>query len=262
MYPVSCLKSFPNLAGIYKFVNKINGKIYIGEGKSLKRRVVRYFHEKKEPRPIIRAFNKYGFDNFEYYVVESFPLGTPKSVLLDREEFWIKFYQTLNPKIGYNVCPRGTDATGRICNEVTKSKLRQKHLGKKHSDATKKAMSDSHKGEKHWQYGKSGEETSFWGKKLSPEHKKALMDSQVGIPKYYNRRKIHQINPKTKEILSTWDSLGEAAVGIYGDKATQQFISRVLCRRRNKYKGSGWIYAETPKVTTKREAENKFNSQL
>lgn len=261
MYSIPSVYDFPNFSGVYKFVNKINGKIYIGESKNFKRRMC-YYRNSKERRPIMDAFKKYGFEGFDFFIIESFPLGTPKSVLWDREEFWIKIYNSTNNKVGYNIVHRGTDRTGVPCSEETKRKIGVANTGKSPSSETRKRMSDSHKGEKHWQYGKSGPETSFWGKKLSPEHQKALMDSQLGIPKYYNRRKIHQINPKTKEILSTWDSLGEAAVGIYGDKATQQFISRVLCGRRNKYKGFGWIYAETPKITTKREAENKFNSQL
>ena len=258
MYSIPSIVSFPKLAGIYKFVNRANGKIYIGEAKNLKRRMNYYNCQIDEPRPITRAFKKYGFDAFDYYVMESFPIGTPKRILLDREEFWINFYQTLDQKIGYNICPRGTDGTGRICKESTKLKISKGNTGKKRSEDVKTKLSKMRKGERHWQYGKSGPETSFWGKKLSDSHKKALLDANVGIPKFYNRRKIHQVNPKTGEIIATWDSVREAAMSVFGIRDAEKRISRVLIGCRKKYKGFSWIYAETPKTITKREATQKF----
>lgn len=262
MYSVASIRSFPKLAGIYKFVNKRNGKIYIGESKNMKGRMNHYTSHTQESRPMIKAFKKYGFDGFDYYVVESFPLGTPKKILLDREEFWISFYRSLNNKIGYNMCPRGTDGTGRVHSKSTRLKIRQFRLGRKHSPETRKRLSETHKGEKHWQYGKSGPETSFWGKKLSDSHKKALLDANVGIPKPYRNRKIHQINLKTGETVKTWGSLREAAIGFFQDQKCELYISRVVRGARKKYKGFGWVYAETPKVMTKKEAAEKFNSQL
>lgn len=51
-------------------------------------------------------------------------------------------------------------------------------------------------------------------------------------------------------------------MSVFGIQDAEKRISRVLIGHRKKYKGFGWIYAETPKVMTKKEAAEKFNSQL
>lgn len=254
---IESISNFPKMPGIYRFRNKLNGKIYIGEAINLKRRMS-YYRSLNEKRPIIYAFEKYGFSQFEYSILELFPNGTPKSVLLDREEFWIRFYKATEQRRGYNVTHRGTCRINVKCSEQTKRKIGDANKGRKASIETREKLSEMRKGKKHWQYGKSGPETSFWGKKLSDSHKKALLDANVGVPKFYNRRKIHQTNPKTGEIIKTWDSLREAAIGFFKNQKCESLISRVVRGERKKYKGFGWIYAETPKTMTKREASEKF----
>lgn len=83
---------------IYKHVNKINGKIYIGQTKyDINKRVgndpVRaYSNSKKFSNDIIR----YGWDNFE-----SFILSEVDDDLLDKEElYWINYYNSIEN--GYN----------------------------------------------------------------------------------------------------------------------------------------------------------------
>lgn len=235
MQSIPSIKSFPELAGIYKFTNKINGKVYIGEAKNLKKRMG-YYPLLREKRPIIYAFKKYGFSNFEYSIIESFPSSVSKSILLDREEFWIRIYGSVNKNTGYNVVHRGTNRSGVICSKETLERMRIARTGMKHSDATKKKMSEDRRGNKHWQYGKSGEGTSFWGKKLSERHKKAFTDA--------TRKKVHQIDLITGEIIATWDSLMDAALNVYGNASSQKHLSRALRKGLKKHKGYGWAYVE------------------
>jgi GIY-YIG catalytic domain len=54
-------------SGIYKFTNKINGKIYVGSAEDLRIRFKRYFNRnylKTNNRLISRALLKHGYSNF------------------------------------------------------------------------------------------------------------------------------------------------------------------------------------------------------
>lgn len=235
MIKVNSINEYPKMAGIYKFTNKTNGKIYIGESMNLKERMG-YYPLLREKRPIIYAFRKYGFSNFEYSIIESFPCGVSKSILLDREEFWIRIYGSVDKNVGYNVAHRGTDRTGVKCSKETLEKMRIARTGMKHSDATRKKMSEDRRGSKHWQYGKRGAETSFGGRKLSEHHKKVFTDA--------TRKKVHQIDLITGQIIATWNSLMDAAINVYKNKNSQKHLSRALRKGLKKHKGYAWAYCE------------------
>jgi group I intron endonuclease len=82
---------------IYKATNLINGKIYVGQTtKSLKVRIKSHYDSHKTPKIIFhKALKKYGFENFEWCVIDS---ANSQNELDIKEKFWIEFYQTY---IGY-----------------------------------------------------------------------------------------------------------------------------------------------------------------
>ena len=96
------------MTGIYCYYNKINGKRYIGQAIDLERRkkdhYTRAFNDfpsNTEYNSIIhKAFRKYGYDSFEYSVLEECIVEE----LNDRETWWIEFYDSYNQ--GYN-CDKG-----------------------------------------------------------------------------------------------------------------------------------------------------------
>ena len=59
---------------IYKITNIVNNKVYIGQTtKTLEERKQNYLNEykwNKNPRVIIRAMRKYGFNNFKFEILE------------------------------------------------------------------------------------------------------------------------------------------------------------------------------------------------
>ena len=59
---------------IYKITNNINDRVYIGQTtKTLKERKNNYYNEykwNKNPRVIIQAMRKYGFNNFSFEIIE------------------------------------------------------------------------------------------------------------------------------------------------------------------------------------------------
>lgn len=85
--------------GIYKIENLITHHVYIGQSRNIEIRWRRHkddIHSGKKDYPLYRAINKYGIDNFSFEVIEE----CPKENLDEREQFWIKYYNSY--KDGYN----------------------------------------------------------------------------------------------------------------------------------------------------------------
>ena len=84
---------------IYKIINDINNKIYIGKTyRTIEQRFAEhcreYKKEKNKNRPLYRAMNKYGIEHFHVSLVEE------TNNLEEREKYWIEYYQSF--KYGYN----------------------------------------------------------------------------------------------------------------------------------------------------------------
>lgn len=95
----------PNVPGIYKITNTINGKSYIGQSLYLKKRIRRHLSYKshKDNLALYKAFNKYGIDKFTIEILETIDTENCNNIKseLDRLEiFYIKKYDSYNS--GYN----------------------------------------------------------------------------------------------------------------------------------------------------------------
>lgn len=92
------LNGLKNKSGIYMFINKINGKKYIGSSVDLRRRLLSYLNVKylkREDSMIInKALLKHKYNNFEFMILEF----CNKSQVLNKELFYFKIY---NPE--YNI---------------------------------------------------------------------------------------------------------------------------------------------------------------
>lgn len=93
---------------IYKITNKVNGKIYIGQvyNKSVQDRFERHIREANPKHHIVldRAIYKYGKENF---VCEQIDSANSLEELNQKEKYWIKFYNSTNKNIGYNLTDGG-----------------------------------------------------------------------------------------------------------------------------------------------------------
>lgn len=104
------------MKAIYKYENKINHKIYIGQTNNPKRRYNEHLYgQSKNVSLLERAIQKYGIENFSYEIIEW--TENPE----EREDYWINFYNCYKP-YGYNICKGG----GFLPNQK----------GEKHSQAT------------------------------------------------------------------------------------------------------------------------------
>lgn len=102
------------MAYIYKITNELNSKSYIGKTEKIHPLDRFYEHikdsksEYKGNRPLYRAFNKYGVENFSFEVIETVLSEESSS----REIYWIATYQTYG-SAGYNAT-KGGDGTAYL----------------------------------------------------------------------------------------------------------------------------------------------------
>lgn len=93
--------------GIYKIINVINNKFYVGSAVDLKRRKTRHFSElrtgKHNNRHLQAAWGEYGEQAFVFVVVEELPADAD---LLAAENIWLK--EHVGKEYCYNL---GVDAT-------------------------------------------------------------------------------------------------------------------------------------------------------
>lgn len=93
------------MIGIYKIVNLVNGKIYVGQSINIQKRWYQHKsdYNKEGGCPILyAAIRKYGIENFSFEVIEECSL----ELLDEREKYWISQMNTLNPN-GYNIALGG-----------------------------------------------------------------------------------------------------------------------------------------------------------
>ena len=93
---------------IYKIINDINGKIYIGKTqfsieKRWKEHCRDYQKDKNKKRPLYAAMRKYGVKHFHISLIEE--TDNPE----EREKYWIEYYGSF--KNGYNATIGGDGRT-------------------------------------------------------------------------------------------------------------------------------------------------------
>ena len=110
---------------IYKILNTINNKIYIGIttlDDVIKNRYsgsIANTHNKH----LKRAINKYGIENFEVSTIDR---AYSQVELESKEKDYIGLYNSTNKQFGYNVCIGGEGVHGYIASEDTKQILSKK----------------------------------------------------------------------------------------------------------------------------------------
>ena len=165
--------------GIYKIINVVNNKFYVGSAVDFKRRKTRHFSElrtgKHNNAKLQAAWRKYGEQAFVFVVVEELPDGAD---LLAAENVWLK--EHVGKEYCYNI---GVDATapmlgvsgeasptwgrkrtpeelaaqnwaGKKHTADSKARIRQHLLGKPKSAEVRAKISATLSGEGNFWYGK------------------------------------------------------------------------------------------------------------
>lgn len=91
---------------IYKIINNINNKIYIGQTKNYKERFAAHkrkaFESYESSKILYQAFRKYGIENFSFEIIEYVENYN------EREKYWIQKLNTISPN-GYNMTIGGEE---------------------------------------------------------------------------------------------------------------------------------------------------------
>jgi group I intron endonuclease len=172
---------------IYKATNKIDGKCYIGQTiNSLNdRKITHKCHGKKDNNYFHNALKKYGFDNFEWKIIEE---CSSKEEMDEMEFHYIKQYDSYKKKNGYNITMGGEGTQlfgkangmyGKKHSEESIEKMRKIKKGKKHTKESKQKISNATKGKNNPMYGTSrcGKDNPMYGKKHSEETKRKISES-------------------------------------------------------------------------------------
>lgn len=206
---------------VYKIINKVNNKIYIGITKyqNPKMRFYKHLAEYKtssnySKRPLYEAMKKYGVSNFEFHIIEKIK----NSELSKREIYWINYYKSyigFDNSNGYNATLGGDKGHNLI--------------SKQESDRIIKLYLD-------------GCSQNYISKKTHHSLttiQKCLKKEKI-IPRKLQKKKIVQLD-KQKNIIRTFDSILEANRYFNKDKHNTK-INEVCKGKRKTAYGFYWKY--------------------
>lgn len=210
---------------MYLYTNTVNGKVYVGQTVRPARRIsehrrcvgVTYFH---------KAIKKYGFDKFDYNILceaEDADIQRVREFLNMLEKHYVSFYNSNDPKKGYNMTEGGDGVrmrghipwnkgkhTGPLSEEHIKkmSGENNHNFGKSPSVETRRKLSEKNKGKKmspearqKMSAAKKGKPSNNKGKSFSEEFKKKLSEAHSSY-----KKKVHCI-----DLGLTFESVHEAS---------------------------------------------------
>lgn len=138
------LKNNNNKSGVYRWINLVNGKSYVGSSVNLGYRLkqyysVSYLNRKKSASSISRALVKYGHSNFKLEILEY--CEADRLIILEREQYYIDL---LKPE--YNILKIAGSPLGYKHTEESLAKMRNRKLSKEHLYIVlTRILSDDHK---------------------------------------------------------------------------------------------------------------------
>lgn len=208
---------------IYKIVNNLNNKCYIGQtNRSYNDRWAEHKRDRfKEPYcqwPLYRMINKIGLQNISFVLLEE------TDNLDDREKYWIQFYNS--QKDGYNIQIGGSNGVKYNYQEI----LDYWHNDGEHNFTKTANHFNAHKSTITRIIKELGYERRTWEQINSVNH-----DSI--------KRAINQIDLSNGKVLNTFNSISDAAKAI-GDPNAKNSISGVCLGKRPSLCGYGWQYVE------------------
>ena len=226
-------------SGIYALYNIENGKIYVGSSINIYTRIRRHFSDLKNNkhynRYLIRAYNKY--ENKIVPVV--LEIVDDRSKLIEREQYWIDYFESYKNENGYNICIIADRLTGTKRTEEEKKRIGIISKGRKHTEETKKKMSKSRKGIQYSEETLKRMSESHIGNKLSEKSKEKLRNINIITVYQYSLDGI---------FIKEWKSSSEAA---RVDGFDSSAILKCCKDKLHKHKGFIWKHEYFDKLELK-----------
>lgn len=126
-----------NVWGIYKILNTVNGKFYIGSSTNLRKRLYEHYRELTlgihTNKHLQAAWIKYGKEGFKFQILETIKdtSNFTNEDLRQLETDYIRKTQCYIDSIGYNFIPGGIGTFGLPCSEEKRQKISEANKGKK-----------------------------------------------------------------------------------------------------------------------------------
>ena len=210
------LKENAGKSGVYRWVNQVNGKSYIGSAVNLSIRLRNYFNINYlllHNMRIYKALLKYGHSKFDLEILEY----CEPTQCIEREQYFMDLFHP-----HYNIL----NTAGSL-------------LGFKHSDQSRANISKSLTGEKNPMYGKIGEMNHMFGREISEQTLAKLFKSLTGEknPRYGKKKPEGSGSPSIKVkvldiltgISTIYCSISEATKAL---KCPSSSISVYFLRKR------------------------------
>ena len=189
---------------LYRIVNRLNHKVYIGQTVDEKRRWNAHKSFAKNPEQtgqyIHRSMAKYGIENFIYEVIATCRTQEDAD---ETEAQLIKQYDSRNKKYGYNRSPGGD-----LCWNRGLPKEEQPMYGKRQSEYQKQRTSESHKGKlnSHSLEWSAKVSAALSGKKKNEKWKEKIAKAQT---KFSDAQEVQIVNAyetgsTAKELSEQW----------------------------------------------------------
>lgn len=183
-------------SGIYKIINIINKKFYIGSSKNIEERCKEHFnHLKNNLHHSVKFqndYNIYGRDAFIREVIEEIPYedGVNREKMYKREQYWIDKLDAKNK--GYNI------ADSKFGDTLTHHPLRE-NIIERITNTVHKNISEMTPEERKEKWGQNGALNGMYGRHRTDEERKHLSEVNKGKPSP-NRGK--HLSEETKKKLS------------------------------------------------------------
>lgn len=219
---------------IYRFKNKVNGKVYIGQtSTSLHNRVVQHMtnsrpNTKAHKAYFQKALNKYGIQNFDLDIIE---ICANKEELDERERYWIAYYNSTNKQFGYNIDSGGSKGKKtKGLSPEHKQALLMANLGKPRSESTKQKLREIHK--QKWQ-------DPVFKQKHIKNFEKLMGWNKVSVYQY-------DLNG---QFVKRWNSIADVTTVLYGSKRKGSLKRNIINNNKKNKLGfmkNGSIWSFTP----------------
>lgn len=171
---------------VYKHTNKVNGKVYIGQ--TCEKPEKRWKNGKAYTGSVhfYAAIQKYGWDNFEHEVLFT-NLTWEEANQIEIE--LIKYYDSTDPKKGYNIRSGGSNGT---FSKESRERMSEAHKGKRIPEEIRKKMSESHIGYKHTEEARQNMSKAQKGRIVTEEHKRKIREANKKNPGYWKGKKLSE----------------------------------------------------------------------